>query len=215
MADEQDNTGELTSGETADTEKLLASFAPRGASTNVAQLMFLAGREAATAELARRDGISRWLWPCATAAATIVAVTFAVLLAMRGEPAVRIVEKPAPIPAPAQASVQEVDSDNPTVDDDARNDDDGIVPKPIPRTTQTMTAISPNRGSYLRTRDLVLKHGLEAIPSFAPTRGVSRDDAVSLHELRKTMLPRGAAPRADSPTSQSIWHNFLLDGENL
>jgi len=224
MADEQDFTGEVTGGdfpgsESAELESLLASFAPRAAGTSTARLLYLAGRESAAID-DTRGRHHRWLWPCCTAAMSIVAAMLAVLLAVRPERDIRIVEKPVPVvqplpisPASSAAAEKPVRENKEDGWIDQAIDDTDVLP-PMPHGREIGRKASPAAASYLRTRDLVLQHGFEAIPSFGPPGGAGREESHSMQELR-TMLLRGVEKPAGEPRAKSTWSSFLFDGENL
>lgn len=146
-------------------EQSLATFAPRAALVDRDRLMFLAGAAAADPTqrpVASGQGpgarIRRHAWPAATAALAATSLALAVALSMRPEPQVQIVYQSAPettavaVPLAAAPPV-------PTAS----------VPMPIaqPRVKRQLDSSSPvlPADNYLRTREVALRMGLDAIGS--------------------------------------------------
>lgn len=124
-------------------QSALSSLQPTESRVDRDRLMYQAGQAAVGAVSVdvprRRVG---WMWPCATAASLLVAVTFAGMWLSRGEPEVRIVYRDRPVAVP-EVPDKTVEAIN--VADDAS-----------PRESW--------RSDYLRLRRLVTTDGVGAMP---------------------------------------------------
>ena len=83
-------------------EHALGGLAPRPARLDRDAILFRAGQAAAP---------RRWLWPCATAVSTTVALVLAVLLAQRPQPTT--IERIVPVPAPEPTAVEKPQAPEP------------------------------------------------------------------------------------------------------
>ncbi len=128
-------------------EAALASLHPAPCGVDRDRMMFLAGR--ASAEKISPAGLDRrasWLWPCATAATALVAVTFATLwLAAGGRQAA---ERDAGPPRPVEAEGQQWDE----------------KPWAVGPAIEVAWAEKNGRTGYFQLRQLVLKQGVDALP---------------------------------------------------
>ncbi len=127
-------------------EAALSSLKPGASVVDRDRVMFLAGRASAgTCSPPGRRGPVAWLWPTATAASLLAAVTFGSMLLTRDRS--QAVEKVAH----TEPAVQ--DEDQLIVE--GRPAGDGIVMKKL----QT---------DYLKLRRLVLAEGVDALPELKP-----------------------------------------------
>jgi hypothetical protein len=119
-------------------EAALGALRPVPSGVDRDRLMYLAGEAAASRSLSRRRRWADWLWPCATAASVLLAVTFATMWFARGEPRIVYVERPAR----------------------AREDSS---PPAAPR-TEAVRRPKRWRTDYLQLRRLVMSRGVDALP---------------------------------------------------
>jgi hypothetical protein len=124
-------------------EAALSSLHPAPTGVDRDRLMYLAGRAAADGSPGARRLLADWLWPVATAASLLLAVTFATMWVARGGPRIVYVERPAQ----AQKGVPQATAP-PT---------EAAEPEPKPRQKRWRT-------EYLQLRRLVTTRGVEAIP---------------------------------------------------
>ncbi len=121
-------------------ENALSSLTPTPTGVDRDRVMYLAGRAAA-----ERSPDSRlrayWLWPCATAASVLLAVTFATMWAGRGEPVV--VYRDRPVAAPRQSQRRDA---------------------AIEEKVESASPRKQWRTDYLRLRRLVITQGVGAFP---------------------------------------------------
>jgi len=119
-------------------EAALSSLRPTPTGVDRDRLMYLAGRAAAgSLDSPRPRGW--WVWPSATAASLLLAVTFATMWHARGEPMVVYRDRPVAAPQPAE--------------------------RPGVATEEEVESASPRkewRTDYLRLRRLVLTDGIDA-----------------------------------------------------
>lgn len=172
----------------------LAALAPASANLPRDELMYRAGWEAcaAAATVSRDDagqppeasfgrreqrprGTAAWLWPLTSAALVLVSATLGTLLAVRGEPEVRVVY----VEKPAAAMPHE-----------SNNSESVASPISTPLTESMRAALgadmqrprasavrlqSRNTNDYLSLRDRVLALGVDVLPnSTAPTTAGDR-----------------------------------------
>ncbi len=160
-------------GDLKEIEAALASLVPRGDRLDRDRLMFLAGQ----ASVVRRgpDGAARagrWAWPSAFAAASAVAASLLVALAMRWGPGSdnRVAQVPSP-PQPTTAGLQ----------------------PPAPSPTVTFQAASPRwppaRDAYHQLLARVLDRGLDAWRTPAGNGGTMTGAAPATYrEMLGTLL---------------------------
>ncbi len=125
-------------------EAALRELHPRSDALDRAALMYRAGRAS----------VRGWIWPLATAAATTLAVVFAVLWTTRPEPLVveRIVY------LPVSTSVPEPPVEKPPES----------TPPPVPEPLVMQPLDSSLRGRSLEMEESVLRWGLKGIPPPPP-----------------------------------------------
>ncbi len=145
-------------------ERTLAGFGPAPPRIERDRLMFLAGRASAERRRpSRRDGAlavaNRWLWPAATGMLGATAAALAMALVLRQEPRVLIVEREMPVSvraaAPQQIASAAVDFNAATA---------------LRREPAASRVPAEN---YLRTREVALRMGLDAIGSQQTVPGLS------------------------------------------
>lgn len=169
-----DRTDEVTS-----VERALAQFSPRAANVDRDRLMFLAGAAAVEARSqvsgvrsqdVLRDSPSRrrfqLVWPAATVAMAATSLALAVALFLQPEPRVQIVylDRPAAVaaaesPAAAPSFVEIVSPEIPQ---------HVAVPAMVQPTKTPQTATTRHDmpdSNYLRTREVALRMGLDALGS--------------------------------------------------
>ncbi len=116
----------LGDGDREKMEEILASFMPRSAGVNHAQLMFRAGQESARSG-PRQSAFLRWMWPIACGAMVVVTAVLATLLAVGSEPQVRIVERIVVVEQPRKADLRDTPREPPnakTTQDDSNDTDE-------------------------------------------------------------------------------------------
>jgi len=158
-------------------EAALASLSPAASAIDRDRLMYLAG-QAVGAQSPRRH--SAWLWPSATAASVLLAVTLAGMLLTRGP---RVVEKTVYIPAkpPAEAEAPPIvqpeqapvaaGHEKPQLAKDATvGDETPARPEKIDRTPKRK---KKPRGDYLQLRRMVVARGVDALPKLKPRQPAS------------------------------------------
>jgi hypothetical protein len=211
MSSEHENHGP-NSNPLAPVEQTLAGFAPAPPQLDRDRLMFLAGQASAMASGGRqapgadvpgddrtgkrpplRGGARlptrqvqlspRWLWPAATATFAATALALLVTLALRPAPQIVYLDRIITIP-PMETMAQ------PTTNI-ARSD------APGGERVVRMSAPDALQGNYLRTRDVALRLGLDAL-------GISRgaDNQVSPALTNRELLEGLTSPAASS-TRQS------------
>jgi hypothetical protein len=131
-------------------EAALASLSPAASAIDRDRLMYLAG-QAVGVKSPQRRFVAKWLWPCATAASVLLAVTLTGVMLGRGP---QIVEKIVYVPAEAPA----IQPGTPT------------SPKKIDKAPRRTKRI---RGDYLQLRRMVVAQGVDALPKLKqkPTSG--------------------------------------------
>ena len=147
-------------------EAILRSLDPAASKLDFSEAMYLAGRASATTETcagARRR--VAWLWPCATVASVLAAVTFAVLWGTSGKPELveRIVYVEREQPSTAAAQPAHVAS----------------------------VAIEPSRPweQYAQLREIILTQGLENLPEIQ-WRSVTNGESAMGDRLDDPVLKR-------------------------
>jgi hypothetical protein len=167
-------------------ERTLASVAPTPPRIDRDRLMFLAGAASATPGSAGASpshaSVSRtgaWLWPASTAALAATSLALAMALLVRPDPPQRIVgDRPAANPvSPPAPSTSEQPSIAVTV---ARRREPSDLPA----------------NNYLRSRDVALRLGLDALGSPAASGGGLPAPTY------RTWLESFAAPQPTSPASK-------------
>ncbi len=161
---EQAWEGEAPAEPFAAIEQTLAGLSPAPPRIDRDRLMFLAGAASATSDLRPPIPVSRppnsaWLWPASTAALAATSLALAIALLVRPAPAERIVYLPQPRRAPSMAAsaVARGGHERATVGPLRQQGPSSAV-----RTVRN-TAPAPN---YVRTRDVALRLGLDALGSF-------------------------------------------------
>jgi len=138
----------------------LASLLPVASSIDRDRLMYLAGQSAAKSR--QRGSAAAWLWPCATAASVLVAVTLTALMLGRGP---QVVEKIVYVPAKEVTKPQKQPS-TPVPDEKPRlAKDDVAVPSTSPKSVdKTPKRTKKPRNDYLQLRRMVMAQGVDALP---------------------------------------------------
>ncbi|HUT95692.1 MAG TPA: hypothetical protein VMY37_39925 [Thermoguttaceae bacterium] len=128
-------------------EAALSSLTPTPTGVDRDRVMYLAGRAAAGGSLDLPRRRAWWLWPSATAASLLLAVTFAAMWHARGEPVVVYRDRPVAAPQPAE---------QPRVATEEKQEVEGEVAIASPG--------APWRTDYLQLRRLVTMRGIDALP---------------------------------------------------
>jgi hypothetical protein len=152
-------------------EAALGALRPAPSGVDRDRLMYLAGEAAASRSRGGRRRRADWLWPCATAASVLLAVTFATMW-FAAEPEVRIVyvserdETPKPAPQPTAVTEQDIER---------------ALPQKKWRT------------DYLQLRRLVMTEGVDLLPpsESAPGADVETLRWRSIHERTLKELLEG------------------------
>lgn len=169
------------------TERALASFTPAAPAIDRDRLMFLAGRASVEGvgagpglPAARRR--AAWLWPAATAVLAATSLSLALMLAWRS-PSPVIVYRDRTLPPPAVPLPQPSE------------------PAPV---EQTLVFAPPTErnprepsGAYLKTRDVALRMGLDALGS--PPHSATSTSSASYRDLWQGFISApNAAPNKTS-----------------
>jgi hypothetical protein len=207
-------SNEFSSSENPDdlkhVEQTLAAMSPRPAQIDRDRLMFLAGAASVQGSGVRVQGLGVRVqgsgramagraWPAATAAlgATSLALVIALIVQTNTSPQIVYVERPAPA-APAmtpQVAIQNAQSpDLPVTETET-----AAAPRPAARLAPVPT------DNYLRTRDVALRMGLDALGSSRSAGGNSSSPLTYFDWLAgfgndSTSLVPGSA--SDSPLPQ-------------
>jgi hypothetical protein len=182
-------------------EPLLAGFVPAAPRIDRDRLMFLAGR-ASMLSPGVHDGQRRvntvsnragaWLWPAATATLAATSLALLVLLLARPSVAPQIVDRRStPIqPAAAPVAAAAVPADRPGISSTMTNTaiHAAIFERPAVAT-----------GSYLHSRDVALRLGIDALGSGFAAGGGEADSPLSYRELLEVL----SASTADRPSDKS------------
>jgi hypothetical protein len=159
-------------------QQTLASFAPQAIAVDRDRLMFLAGMASAvnlapndtealntqyavlsTGSPAQKDRSSSrtqsWHWPAATATLAATSLALLATLILRAAPEPQIVYRDREVPVPVQPQVERREAD--AVDAKA-------VPLRLVKRTETAPPVVP-ANNYVRSRDVALSMGLDAIGS--------------------------------------------------
>jgi len=131
------------SEELAAVENALSSLRPTPTGVDRDRVMYLAGRAAAGGPLDSPRRPAGWLWPSATAASLLLAVTFATVWLARGKPVVVYRDRPVAAPQPAE---------QPRLATDENEEVKVASPQ------------RPWRNDYLQLRRLLTAQGANAIP---------------------------------------------------
>jgi len=164
---------ERLNADLAGVEAALAALRPSPSALHRDRLMFLAGQAAGR----RRGRLVSWMWPCTSAAAVTAACVLGLLLLERRKP--EAVERVVYVQRDRPAGVRDQPGRSPWTANQAR--------LPV-----TATSAAEDL-RYLELRQLVLTHGVEALPEFQPGD-----------------TPRGGEPV--SPPTQGRMLGRLLDG---
>jgi hypothetical protein len=191
-------------GDLRHVEQTLAALSPRPPQVDRDRLMFLAGAAAIGQEpgaggqwpaiVVRRNA---WLWPTATAAlgATSLALAVALVVRSAAPPQVVYVERPKAESAPAAMSPQIVKPDEtPRPESVATNTAD--APQ-FP--TRAVAAPQVPADNYLRSREVALRMGIEALGSRRSAAGDSTPSMTYLDWLGGLGGTTSSAQPGESP----------------
>lgn len=169
---ERDGLGSwLSDAERSDIERRLAALAPAGARVDRDRLMFLAG-EAQGLEVrdmrseVRRRGGSSWLWPAA--AMTLGATSLALLMALFVRPETQIVYRDREVLV-EQPQVPMQSQTTPVAET-------GTIPITLAVAQRSPASIPTN--NYVRTREVALRMGLDALGGPSREGAADVDDAM-------------------------------------
>jgi hypothetical protein len=181
-------------------EGVLAGFSPTPPQINRDRLMFLAGQASAigpgfgvqgsgstqqTAVAASR--LRHWLWPASSAAFAAISLALALVLLVRPAPQPTIVYQDRPVPSQiAKAPI-------------AERDGEAISPRLL------TTAASLRGDNYIRTREVALRMGVDAIGS--PTYAGGGSTAATYGEL---LLDAAGGRREREPTLPRVEFPFNM-----
>jgi len=146
-------------------EQSLASFALAAPQLDRDRLMFLAGQASGgTSSLARTGiGSRNWYWPAATATLAATSLGLAIAMFTRPAPQTQYIVRDQPVSNPMEKSPADLVAVQPQSPQPSR-----LVAAPIRPPQET-------GDSYLKTRDVALRMGLDALGSPSPGRsGFSR-----------------------------------------
>lgn len=201
MAHENERDGldsRLSDAERSDTLRRLATLAPAAARVDRDRLMFLAGQAQGVEVRGQRSEVGRsigapWLWPAATASLGATSLALLVALCLRPEPQVvfRDREAPARQQQPAVARTMPVA-------------EVGVIPITL-AAAQRPAAVAIPTNNYVRTREVALRMGLDAIGS--PRRGGMADGAGAAPETYGSWL-QSLTVAADGDGSKSSLPSF-------
>jgi hypothetical protein len=145
-------------------EAALTSLSPAPSTLDRDRVMYLAGQASGRRQRASR---ASWLWPCTTAATVLVACTLGVLLAGRSQP--QMVER-----------IVYVESGRPG--------DTEVRPHEASVAEGGRESLIPSREQlpldYLKLRQLVLAHGIDALPEPKPAMAPDRKGPPSPSDYR-------------------------------
>ena len=205
---ENDRSDELAPAEQAAIERALAAVAPAPPRVARDRLMFLAG--AASASVISDSRLSppeprtlnpdvltpakgsgfrvqrASLWPVTSAALAATSLTLAIALLMRPAPQIQVVYRDWPVTAPAVAPQSPL----------------SVQPPAPPLVAAAASRTPPSDFSshnYLRTRDVALRLGLDALGTF-PSAGGDDSPVPTYRSLLESLSPR---PRAASQSPES------------
>jgi hypothetical protein len=188
MSDEHETSPELNA-----IEQALASFAPAAPRLDRDRLMFLAGQVGAHEVGGRRSEVGRaaWFWPASSATLAATSLALAIALFARPAPQPQLIVRDATAP-PAVAP-------EPSVAVDER-----VATAPLRMATLAMNSPVKSGESYLKTRDVAFRMGLDALGR--PTAGGSGvSPGTTYIELLEGLATPAAGPAA-SPAERS--HNM-------
>lgn len=174
-------------------EQTLGGFVPAAPRVDRDRLMFLAGQASAGPSVvgSRSVGGRSWYWPASSAVLAATSLALAIALVTRPAPQPLIVQVPAPAPVqPSEAVPAPVTPREPA---------------PAPR-QWALTAAQPAAGeSYVKSRELALRMGLDALG--APRSSGSSSATSGTYRSLLEGLAGGAPAAASSPKSESL-HNM-------
>jgi hypothetical protein len=169
-------------------EQALRSFAPIAPQLDRDRLMFLAGRANAEGRgllapsmgnLSRSERATRWLWPASSAALAATSLALAIALFTRSTPQPQLIVRDAPASAVApQSPVSNGDTA-------PRRQYATALPRPAPA----------NSESYLKTREVAFRMGLDALGS-PPSGGSELSPGTTYIELLEALAAPPAGPAA-------------------
>ena len=194
---------EMTAQEQSAIERALATVAPAPPRIDRERLMFLAGAASATAESQNAtEGVpysadlrpltsgADWRWPAATVALAATSLALAIALLIRPTPAERIVYVAQPVRAADQA-----------IPEDKTVRPSSEVPQIAQATTGKLAlAASVPQHNYLRSRDVALRLGLDALGTL-PSGGDSDEPSPTYRSLLESLSP--SSPPVSGATSES------------
>jgi hypothetical protein len=181
-------------------EQSLAALAPAPPRVDRDRLMFLAGAASATSDSrlptpdprpptpdSRLPTPRAWLWPATSAALAATSLALAIALLARPTPAEKIVYRDRPIHVAVDAPPPASHPAPPT--------------EPLLATAASHTVLpSVPAHNYLRTRDVALRHGLDALGTF-PSAGGDDAPVPTYRSLLESLSP--SRPRAPSEPPES------------
>ena len=176
-------------------EQTLASLAPAPPRVDRDRLMFLAGQASVisdsrppTSDL-RLPTHRAWLWPASTAALAATLLALAVALLVRTAPTETIVYRDRLVTAPAAAPQSPLSVQPP-------------APPLLAAAASRTTPSNLSSHNYLRTRDVALRHGLDALGTF-PSAGGDDSPVPTYRSLLDSFSPaRPRAPREPPESTQ-------------
>ena len=184
--------------ELAAVERVLAVVAPAPPRIDRDRLMFLAGIASATpgavvasggrepAEVTAHSTRNNWFWPASTAALAATSLALAVALAVQPDPPERIVYLVRPATNPASTPAP--------------------VPRELPHVTSTLQSRSAPAelpaNNYLRSREVALRFGLDALGSPANSGGGGSPAPTYRAWLESFVPPQPSSPGPMPESSQ-------------
>jgi hypothetical protein len=161
MSDERENpVGNALRGVPAahPFEQSLAQFAPAPPQLDRDQLMFLAGAASVQGSVQTRQS-PQWLWPASTATLAATSLALAIALFLRPAPQTQYIVRDVPGPTQPAEGLPTVAAMPPVQDQPPRYATAPVRPQPA------------TGDSYLKTREVALRMGLDALGS--PSSGGS------------------------------------------
>jgi hypothetical protein len=194
-AHENHEPDELAPAEQAAIERSLAAVAPAPPRVDRDRLMFLAGQASALSDSRppipdlRLPTLRTWLWPATSAALGATSLALAVALLVRPAPQVQVVYHDRPVPFPAIAPQSPLPASPPT-------------PLLVAAAATRTPPSDLSSHNYLRTRDVALRLGLDALGTFSGGGG-GGTPAPTYRSLLESLSPaRSQAPIASPESSQ-------------
>jgi hypothetical protein len=205
---QHDRPREVNGDGNAAIERQLAGYVPTPPRLNRDRLMFLAGQASAVSPTAdgrerRVDAAairSNWLWPAATAALAATSLALAMALFNRPASQVQIVYVPQPA-----AEVKATDkSDNTDLTKQPRQiDSDLVVAQSQPTAHPARRRAPMPANNYLRSRDVALHLGLDALGS-PRGHGGGGGEATTYQSWLQGLLSPSEAPEAAPASSPKL-----------